>query len=366
MSIKYVMLTAGGTGGHLFPAFALSEELLRRGYVVDLMTDMRGDRYGADFPARKILKVPAATFTSKSPISIIKTVYQLISGTIKAYLFLGKVNPDAIVGFGGYPTFPPLVAAYLRGIPSAIHEQNAVMGRANRSMIPFVKALATSFENTKHIKVKNFHKVHLTGNPVRQKVADWQNQDFDTPDVDGDFHLLVFGGSQGARFLSDTVPEAIEKLPESYRKRLKIVQQCREEDIERVQKTYKSAGVEFEVKTFFDNLPELMAFSHLVIGRSGASSVAELALLGRPSILVPLPHAIDNDQLLNAQILMDTGGAQCIEQKDLSVDRLKNELEKYMENPKKLADMAKNAKSVGQPNAVKQLADMVETLIKRK
>ena len=364
VSIKYVMLTAGGTGGHLFPAYALSEELLRRGYVVDLITDLRGERYGGDFPARKILKVPAATFSSKSPIAILKTLYKLTAGTIKAYFFLGKVRPNAIIGFGGYPTFPPLIAASLRGIPSAVHEQNAVVGRANRFMLRFVKRIATSFSKTKHITAKNSKKVNYTGNPVRQKVLDWVNLEYSTPQINDDFHLLVFGGSQGARFFSDTVPEVVAKLSEKHRKRLKIVQQCREEDVERVKEAYQKAGIEFEVDTFFDNLPELMAYSHLVIGRSGASSVTELAVLGRPSILVPLPHALDSDQLLNANSLMDEGGALCVAQKDLTTERLTQELETFMENPDKLAKAAKSAKSVGKPQAVSLLADMVEELIR--
>ncbi len=363
MSGKSIMLAAGGTGGHLFPAFALSEELTRRGYVVDLMTDMRGDRYGSDFPARQIYNIPSATLGGKSPIAIVKTLYKLVQGTISAWLKLGKVKPAAVVGFGGYPTFPPLVAAKLRGIPSAVHEQNAVMGRANRMMAPLVETIAASFDKTKYVSEKYQSKVKVTGNPVRQVVLDASQNGFDHPMLGGPFHLLVFGGSQGARFFSDTVPEAIAALPQNLRNRLRVVQQCREEDLDRVRKIYDELGVQAELAPFFKELPAIMADAHLVIGRSGASSVAELAVLGRPSILVPLPHALDNDQLQNAIRLMDAGGAWCIAQKDLNAERLAQELEAFLMEPQRLVQAAQAAKAVGKPHAVSLLADMVEDLV---
>ncbi len=363
MSSKSIVLAAGGTGGHLFPAFALSEELQRRGYVVDLMTDMRGDRYGSGFPAREVYKIPSATFSSRSPIGLMRTAFMLMRGTIAAYRHLGRIKPKAIVGFGGYPTFPPLIAAKMRGVPSAVHEQNAVMGRANRMMAPLVKNIAASFDKTKNVKDKFLKKVRVTGNPVRQIVLDSSSVLYDTPVPDGPFNLLVFGGSQGARFFSDTVPEAIALLPENLRGRLRIVQQCREEDLDRVNQIYQSLGVHAELAPFFKNLPEIMASCHLVIGRSGASSVTELAVLGRPSILVPLPHALDNDQLQNANRLMEAGGAWCIAQKDLTPQRMAAELEGMLNNPGKLVQAAQAARQVGKPQAVSLLADMVEDMV---
>ncbi len=366
MALKYIILAAGGTGGHLFPAYALSEELLRRGYVVDLITDMRGDRYGSDFPAREIYKVPSATISGKSPFKLLITIFKLFSGTLKAISILRRIRPNAVVGFGGYPTLPPLVAAKICSVPAAIHEQNAVMGRANRLMLRLVKSIATSFAKTKYIEEKHYKKIEVTGNPVRQVVLDWSKQEYESPTSDGPFHLLVFGGSQGARFFSDTVPEAVLKLPQKIQKRLKIVQQCREEDLERVKEVYEKANIEVELAPFFKDLPEIMAYSHLVIGRSGASSIAELAILGRPSLLVPLPHALDNDQLQNANRLMEAGGAWCIAQKELTPERMAKELEQIIEEPQKLTKAAKAAKEAGKPMAVSHLADLVEKLVNSK
>jgi UDP-N-acetylglucosamine--N-acetylmuramyl-(pentapeptide) pyrophosphoryl-undecaprenol N-acetylglucosamine transferase len=357
-----VMLAAGGTGGHLFPAFALAEELERRGVVVDLVTDMRGDRYGGGFPAREIYQVPSATLASRSPADIAKTTLALGRGTRAAFAILGHVKPAAIVGFGGYPTYPPLVAARLRGIPTAIHEQNAVLGRANKMLAKRVTAIATSFERTKFLDGKLADKAVLTGNPVRQAVMDAAARPYEPPTADGVIRLLVFGGSQGARFFSDTMPLALFALPDHIRKRLRIVQQAREEDIGRVQEAYSEANISADIAAFFTDLPTRMASAHLVIGRAGASTVAELTVMGRPSILVPLPHALDNDQLNNARRLAESGGAWCIEQRNLSPERLADELEKVLLAPNTLAAVAKAAKTAGRPDAVRNLADFTLAL----
>jgi len=356
------MLAAGGTGGHLFPAFALAEELKRRDIVVDLMTDMRGDRYGGGFPARDVYQVPSATLASRSPGEIAKTMLALARGTKAAFGILGRVKPAAVIGFGGYPTYPPLVAARLRGIPTAIHEQNAVLGRANKLLARQVTAIATSFERTKFIDDKLTEKVVLTGNPVRQAVMDEAVRPYEAPTVDGVIRLLIFGGSQGARFFSDTVPLALFALPDDIRSRLRVVQQAREEDIERVSDAYSEANISAEIAPFFTDLPARMAAAHLVIGRAGASTVAELTVMGRPSILVPLPHALDNDQLNNARRLAESGGAWCIEQRNLSPERLADELERLLPVPDALAAAAQAAKTAGRPDAVRNLADFTLAL----
>lgn len=363
MSQKYVMLAAGGTGGHLFPAFALAEELVRRGYVVDLVTDTRGQKYKADFAGRDIYIVTSATFASKSPIALMKSAWKLCSGTWQAWRLIGKLKPQAVIGFGGYPTFPPMVASYLKKVPCAIHEQNAVMGRANRFFSKFVTRIATSFRKTKFVTGELIEKAKFTGNPVRKIVMEWRSVAYAPPVPGGDFHLLVFGGSQGARFFSDTVPQAIGILQENLRRRLKVVQQCRQEDIRRVENAYIDVGVAADVAPFFDNLPEYIAHSHFVIARSGASTVAELAILGRPSLLVPLPHALDNDQLLNAKQLTEAGGAWYVDQKELTPDRLQKELIRFLLEPFRLAHAARAAQEIGQPDAVKNLADVVDDLI---
>jgi UDP-N-acetylglucosamine--N-acetylmuramyl-(pentapeptide) pyrophosphoryl-undecaprenol N-acetylglucosamine transferase len=358
-----VMLAAGGTGGHLYPAFALAQELGRRDIPVDLVTDMRGDRYGADFPARAVYRVPSATLAGRSPVAAGRTIWMLGRGIGASYKLLGTVQPGAVIGFGGYPAFPPLLAASLRGIPTALHEQNAVLGRANRMLAGRVTTIATSFENTKYLDGAALKRARWTGNPVRDQVIDWATQSYRIPGPNGPYSLLVFGGSQGARFFADALPPALMLLPETIRANLFVVQQCREEDLARVEKAYQAAGVRAHLATFFANLPEEMAKAHLVIGRAGASTVAELTVMGRPAVLVPLPHAVDNDQLQNAIRLAESDGAWCIEQKDLSAERLASVIGHLLQSPQALAEAAAAAKRLGQPEAVIRLADLVEELI---
>ena len=360
-----IVVAAGGTGGHLFPAFALAEELQRRGYAVDLMTDMRGDRYGTGFPARAIHKVHAATLKGKSPIAVATTGVTLARGVREAYTLLGRIKPLVVVGFGGYPSFPPLLAARLRKIPSALHEQNAVMGRANRMLARRVTAIAASFEGTKALEPAAQAITTVTGNPVRQAVLDWSRQPYVAPDASGPIRLLVFGGSQGARYFSESVPPALALLPDDVRQRLSIVQQCRKEDLAPVREAYGRARIAASLAAFFPNLPEIMASSHLVIARAGASSVAELAVMGRPSMLVPLPHALDNDQLRNATRLAESGGCWCIEQKALTAERLAGELERLFREPGQLSVVAAGARRAGRPDAVQRLALLVEGLAGR-
>ena len=360
-----VLLAAGGTGGHLFPAQALAEELARRGRRVDLVTDMRGDRYGTGFPARNVYRVPAATLSGRSPFALAHTAWMLGRGLLSAYVLLGKIKPKVVIGFGGYPTFPPLVAASLRGIPTALHEQNAVLGRANRMLAKRVTRIATSFEATKFLDDELSTKERFTGNPVRSAVIDCASRPYWAPGARGEIKLLVFGGSQGARFFSETVPSALALLPADLRHRLRVVQQAREEDVDSVVAAYTTNGIAAEVSPFFRDLPRQIASAHLVIARSGASTIAELTVLGRPSILVPLPHALDNDQLQNAMRLAESGGAWCIEQKDLPAERLSREIEALLADSGKLAAAATVAKSMGRPDAAVRLADLVDELIVR-
>lgn len=361
-----VMLAAGGTGGHLFPAFALAQELGRRAIAVDLVTDMRSDRYDAGFPARAIYRVPSATVVGTSPIGAARAVWQLARGVAASLKLLGETGSGAVVGFGGYPCVPPLVAARLRGLPTALHEQNAVLGRANRLLARHVTAIAASFERTRFLEGRALAKVRVTGNPVRDQVADWATQSYRPPHEGGPYSLLVFGGSQGARFFADTVPPALSLLPEGVRSRTFVVQQCREEDLRRVEDAYEAAGVRAHLAAYFPNLPEEMAKAHLVIGRAGASTVAELTVMGRPAILVPLPHAIDNDQLLNARRLAEAGGGWCLEQKDVTPQTLADAIGGLLKSPQALADAATAAKARGRPGAVTDLADLVEDLIGRR
>jgi UDP-N-acetylglucosamine--N-acetylmuramyl-(pentapeptide) pyrophosphoryl-undecaprenol N-acetylglucosamine transferase len=357
------MLAAGGTGGHLFPAFALAEEFGRRGIAVDLVTDMRADRYDAGFPARAIYRVPSATLAGRAPLAAGRAAWLLARGVAASLRLLRETRCGAVVGFGGYPTFPPLVAARLRGLPTALHEQNAVLGRANRLLARHVTAIAASFERTRFLQGRALAKVRVTGNPVRDQVIDWATQSYRPPREGGPFSLLVFGGSQGARFFADALPPALALLPEAMRSRAFIVQQCRQEDLKRVEEAYEAGGVRAHLATFFPNLPEEMAKAHLVIGRAGASTVAELAVMGRPAILVPLPHALDNDQLQNALRLAEAGGAWCMEQKDVTPQSLADAIATLFASPHTLAEAAAAAKAQGRPGAVTDLADLVEELV---
>lgn len=357
-----IMLAAGGTGGHLFPAYALAEELRRRGFDVDLVTDERGDRYGTGFPARTVYQIPSATLVGHSPLTAAKTGATLMRGVTRAYGLLSRVKPGAVVGFGGYPTFPPLIAAGLRRIPTVVHEQNAVLGRANRMLARRVSVIATSFPSVRNIEPNLAAKIRFTGNPVRDQVVALAGQAYEKPKPEGRFQLVVFGGSQGARYFSDTVPQALAGLPGSQRSRLLVVQQAREEDVERVRQAYADVEINAEIAPFFKDLPARMATAHLVVARAGASSIAELTVLGRPSLLVPLPHALDNDQLYNATRLAESGGGWCIEQKNLDTDRLRIEIGTLMASPDRLEAAAIAAKKQGRPDAVARLADVVGDL----
>lgn len=356
------MLAAGGTGGHLFPAMALAQELGRRGVVVDLVTDMRGDRYGTGFPARSVYQVPAATARSRSPLVLAGTAMTLARGVLAARSVLKKVRPKAIIGFGGYPTVPPMLAAAMMKIPSAVHEQNAVLGRANKMLMSRVDAIATSFEDVGGLE-SAAGKVRFTGNPVRDNVIAASHIPYRAPELGGPYDILVFGGSQGASFFADAVPRALASFGPEHAAAFHVMQQARVEDIGRVAAAYAAAGIRAEVSEFFADLPQRIAKAHLVIGRAGASTTAELTVIGRPSILVPLPHALDSDQLNNARRLQASGAALLAEQKDLTEDRLAMELQRMLEQPGRLAAMALSAKRIGRPDAVVRLADLAEELM---
>ncbi|MET0631889.1 MAG: undecaprenyldiphospho-muramoylpentapeptide beta-N-acetylglucosaminyltransferase [Xanthobacteraceae bacterium] len=354
-----VLLAAGGTGGHLFPAEALAHALAVRGVTVDLATDERAERYGSRFPARDIHVIASATVRARNPISLARTAALLGVGALQAWRLLGRIRPAAVVGFGGYPTVPPVLAAALRGIPTLIHEQNAVMGRANRLLAPRVRAIALSFAGVLDREPKLAAKATRTGNPVRPAVIAAAATTYAPPDSTGPLRLTVFGGSQGARIMSDIVPPAIERLAAPLRGRLAIVQQAREEDLARVTETYARAKVTAEVASFFTDLPARIAASHLVVSRSGASTVAELAAIGRPAILVPLPHALDQDQAANAGVLAQAGGAIRLPQEEFTPDRLAAEIDALASAPQKLVAMAAAARGQGAVDAAERLADLV-------
>ncbi|MEM6463467.1 MAG: undecaprenyldiphospho-muramoylpentapeptide beta-N-acetylglucosaminyltransferase [Pseudomonadota bacterium] len=357
---KPVLLCAGGTGGHLFPAEALAHELRSRGVRVHLATDDRAERYAGRFPADETHIIRSATITSKNPVVLARTGWQLFQGLRQSGKLLARVRPAVVVGFGGYPTLPPVMAASRAGIPSIIHEANAVMGRANRFLAGRVTVIAGGFLTAKGTGFDE--KIVITGNPVRPDVLKAAQTDYAPAEEGGPFKLLVFGGSQGAHFFSEIMPEALIRLPVALRSRLRITQQARPEDEDTVARFYEDNVVAAEVSPFFDDMARRVADAHLVISRSGASTVSELSVIGRPSVLVPFPHALDHDQAANAAALEAKGGARLIRQSDLDAEVLSQLLISFMEAPKQLVEMAHNAKNAGQPNATRLLGDLVADL----
>jgi UDP-N-acetylglucosamine--N-acetylmuramyl-(pentapeptide) pyrophosphoryl-undecaprenol N-acetylglucosamine transferase len=360
-----VLLAAGGTGGHLFPAEALAEALARRGLAIDLATDERAERYGKRFPARQIHVIASETVRSRNVVSLVRTGTIMSLALVRATILLRRIKPAVVVGFGGYPTLAPVLAATWRRIPTIIHEQNAVMGRANRFLAPKVSAIALSFTGVLDRAPALAAKAAHTGNPVRPAVIAAAAMPFPDLASDGLVRLLVFGGSQGARIMSQIVPAAIARLDQALRVRLLVAQQARGEDLAEVRDAYGRTSISAEVAPFFPDLPARIAAAHLVIARSGASTVAELAAIGRPSILVPLPHALDQDQLANAAILEAAGGAIRLRQDDFTPARLAAEITSLVSEPGRLTAMATAAGSAGAIDAAERLADLVRDTIAR-
>src|SRR5450432_1778135 len=358
-SSPLILLAAGGTGGHLFPAEALGVELIRRGLRVRLATDSRALRYSGLFSRDTIDVVPSATLRGRTPWSLAQTGAMLAAGTAMSLNLMRRLQPKAVVGFGGYPTLPPLLAARMFGVPGVIHEANAVLGRANRFLSTRVSAIATSLPGVLDRDPALAGKTTTVGTPMRPAILAAAAVKFVSPEPNGPLRLLVVGGSQGARVMADIVPGAIERLEPSLWNRLILTQQVREEDMTRVRAVYDRIKIEAELAPFFTDLPARLAANHLVVSRSGAGTVAELAAIGRPSILVPLPGSIDQDQFANAGVLAQAGGALRIPQTDFTPDRLASEISGLAAEPARLTAMAANARIVGRLDAAERLADLV-------
>jgi UDP-N-acetylglucosamine--N-acetylmuramyl-(pentapeptide) pyrophosphoryl-undecaprenol N-acetylglucosamine transferase len=354
-----ILLAAGGTGGHLFPAEALGVELMKRGLRVRLATDSRALRYSGLFSRDMIDVVPSATVRSRMPWSLAHTGIMLAAGTAVALNLLRRLRPAAVVGFGGYPTLPPLLAARLFGIPGIIHEANAVLGRANRFLSNRVNAIATSLPGVLDRDPALAAKTTTVGTPMRPAILAAAAVKYAAPEPAGPFRLLVVGGSQGARVMADIVPGAIERLEPSLWRRLILTQQVREEDMARVRAVYDRLKINAEMAPFFSDLPAKLASHHLVVSRSGAGTVAELAAIGRPSILVPLPGSIDQDQFANAGVLSEAGGALRLPQSEFTSDRLASEISALAAEPAGLTAMAVAARTVGRLDAAGRMADLV-------
>jgi UDP-N-acetylglucosamine--N-acetylmuramyl-(pentapeptide) pyrophosphoryl-undecaprenol N-acetylglucosamine transferase len=358
-SAPLILLAAGGTGGHLFPAEALGVELIKRGFRVRLVTDARALRYSGLFSEDMTDVVPSETVRGRSPVALARTALMLGTGSFVAFNLMRRLKPAAVVGFGGYPTVPPLLAARLAGVPGIIHDANAVLGRANRLLSGHVKAIATSLPGVLDRDPALAGKTTTVGTPMRPAVLDAAAVPYMPPEGAGPFRLLVTGGSQGARVMSDIVPNAIERLEPTLWGRLVLTQQVRQEDMARVRAVYDRLKINAELAPFFTDLPARLAANHLVISRSGAGTVAELAAIGRPSILVPLPGAIDQDQFANAGVLSQANAALRIVQTDFTPDRLASEISALAAEPARLAAMATAARAVGRLDAAERLADLV-------
>jgi len=359
MTGPLILLTAGGTGGHLFPAEALANVLKASGARVALATDKRANAYAGSFPADEIVEIPSATPSGRSVPRMAAAALMLGRGTLQALATLRRLRPAVVVGFGGYPTVPPVVAASLLGIPSVIHEANGVMGRANRLLARRASVIATGFAAIRGIPAGVPGRSVHTGNPIRPAVLDAAQIGYPALPDGGTLRLLVVGGSQGARVMSDVVPPAIELLPPELRSRIAICQQARGEDLERVRAQYSRLGIAFEAEPFFKDLPQRMAQAHLVVSRSGASTVAELAVVGRPAILVPLPGAIDQDQAANARTLGDIGAAIVLPQVEFTAERLAQEIRSFVREPDRLTRAAAAAHSARIADAAERLAQVV-------
>lgn len=356
-----VILAAGGTGGHMVPAHALATELKQRGHGVGLVTDARGARIPALFEDVPVHVLPAGRIGG-GPIAWVKAGLSVLAGRREAKRLYREFRPDAVVGFGGYPAFPALLAASAMNVPTILHEQNAVLGRVNRLLAGDAAAIATAYEQVDRLKPAYAKKTVLVGNPVREAVARLGEAPLPPFDEYAPLKILITGGSQGATVLGEVVPEGLGALAPSLRHRLQIVQQCRPDDIEQVRAHYTELGIPAELSTYIADMPDKIADTHLVIARAGASTIAELTAAGRPAILVPLPIATDDHQTANAREMAKAGGARMIPQDEFTPDTLARQIEALAEDPQALANAAARSLSVGRPHAAQDLADLVERI----
>ena len=358
---RHYVLAAGGTGGHLIPAFALAAELEARGHHVALITDARGAAIPGKPASLTAHVLPAGRIEGKNPLQWIRGLRAILEGRRMALRLFESFQPSAVVGFGGYPALPALLAATSAGIPAVIHEQNAVLGRVNRFLAGRVDAIATACAEVDRLADKHADKVHVVGNPVRAEVLALRDQPFPAFSADGLLRVLVTGGSQGARVLSDVVPDGLAMLPPALRSRLQVTQQCRPEDIDAVRNRYASHDIPAELGTYFEDMAERLADAELLIRRAGASTIAEQTAVGPPAILVPLLIATDDHQAANVREIVAAGGARSIRQARFTAAELAKQVQAIAQNPETLATAAHAAWNCGYPNAAQDLADLVES-----
>jgi len=359
--VSTFVLSAGGTAGHLYPAQALAGELMRRGETIVVMTDARFKNYETAFPGAAVETVPSAAFSDRSVARLVAAPFEIMGGIVMSLVKLARIRPAVVVGFGGYPSVPVMLAAIVSRVPTAILTPDALLGRANRLVMNKVNLIAANFPLVRFLP-KDMSRVVYTGNPLRPEVVTLEGAPYESPAEGGPLRLLVFGGSQGAHFFSEVVPPAVAMLSTDLRSRLEIVQQCRAEDLEAVKASYIASGVKAELAAFFSDLPVRMAAAHLVVARSGAGTVSELALIGRPAILVPLPHALDDNQTPNADALANVGGGLRIRQSELTPAKLAEMLTTAFSAQGDLAKRAAAARTIARPDSTARVADAIQSL----
>lgn len=358
---RHFVLAAGGTGGHMIPAHAVADELMRRGHHVALVTDERGAKIPGLFEDVAVHVLPAGRMQG-GPLGWWRGALAIRQGRAMARRLYDSFRPAVVCGFGGYPALPALLAALKDDIPAAVHEQNAVLGRVNRLLAGRVNAIATAYPDIGKLSARHADKVHLVGNPVRAQVLALREEEFPALTDESVFRLLVTGGSQGASILSTVVPDGLALLPLSLRRRLQVSQQCRAEDIEKVRATYAALEIPADLATYITDMPDKLSWAHLVIARAGASTLAELTVAGRPAILIPLPSAMDDHQTANVRELVACGGARAIPQSGFTPVELAKQIQKMAMEPGALQNAAKRAWSCGRPDAARDMADLLESI----
>ncbi len=357
------ILAAGGTGGHLYPAQAFATELKRRGQSPVLITDGRGLNFGAGVAGVPIHTVRSGTLSPRRPFKSAKAIFDILAGIITSYRIARPLKPVLAVGFGGYPSLPVMIAAGWAGIPRLIHEQNAVIGLANRLLAPRVDGIALSFDPTLGIKLRQRDKISLTGNPVRDDVAEVAEQPYPPVGPEAQINILVLGGSQGARIMGEVVPTGIARLSVTVRNRITVVQQCKQENLDAAQAVYQESGVAAELAPFIEDVPARLAAAHLVISRAGASTIAEITAAGRPALLVPYPGHGDQQQAANSDAVVRSGGAWMVEDQNFTPDWVAERLLELITKEGSLNRAADKSRALGRPNAAEALADRAEQMV---
>ena len=354
-----IVLTTGGSGGHIFPAQSVASELIKKGYQVVLITDKRGNAF-QNLPEVQTYHLVAESVTGRSVFGKAIAFCKLFLGAGQAMKLLAKIKPVLVIGFGGYASLPAVMSAQMLKIPTILHEQNAILGRANRVAAWRVKMIATSFPKVGRVP-KNIPTIHV-GQPVRAPILEKKNTPLPTGN---DFNILIFGGSQGAHFFSTHLPDVLMQLPQEYRARISLTQQARPEDEEGVRKAYENAGFKsLTIAPFFKNMPELLTQTNLVIGRGGAGTLTEVMVVGRPAIIIPLPTAADNHQVANAKQIESAGAGWVVEQKDFKADEMTEKVKFLMDHPEELQQTAEKAQKLAILNAAERMAEIAEDIIK--